>query len=282
MQRSSIIATVVATTGILIAGSVASVAVINAASSTQPDAQSVALVSADGPTAAPAVPSEPAAPAAAAPASEAPAPQGQPAGTLTPIASDDLPALPAVEDAAPVVAPVVTAPRVQSGQTTQTAQVAPHAAKPAQSGANSQDKPRKPKKPSAAPTASSAAAPAQPTVTLIDADRARSIVMQQGDGVRVVSTNEETHGGYDTYAVKIARASGEVITGYVDRASGVVIDWVVNEQPPAPAQPAAGSSGGSTSTSKGDDDGSDDSHEGSDDSGSGSDDSNHGGEGDDD
>ena len=44
MQRSSIIATVVAAGGILIAGSVASVAVINAASSSSPSSETVAMV----------------------------------------------------------------------------------------------------------------------------------------------------------------------------------------------------------------------------------------------
>ena len=48
MQRSSVIATVVAAGGILIAGSVASVAVINAASSSPATSATVALVSADG------------------------------------------------------------------------------------------------------------------------------------------------------------------------------------------------------------------------------------------
>jgi hypothetical protein len=50
MQRSSIIATVVAAGGVLIAGSVASVAVINAASSSQSDSETIQLVAAGSST----------------------------------------------------------------------------------------------------------------------------------------------------------------------------------------------------------------------------------------
>ena len=58
-------------------------------------------------------------------------------------------------------------------------------------------------------------------------------MLKQGDGTSVVSVSKASRSGYSTWAVRITRANGEVITGYVDRESGVVVDWAVNQQPAA-------------------------------------------------
>jgi hypothetical protein len=68
-------------------------------------------------------------------------------------------------------------------------------------------------------------------------------VLKQGDGIAVVGTSRQSHQGYSTWAVRIARANGEEITGYVDRASGVVVDWNVNKDATPAAQPTPSASG---------------------------------------
>lgn len=238
MQRGSVIATVVAAGGVLIAGSVASVAVINAASSSPAQSQTVELVAAD----------QPAAVTEQAPAGPEQAPP-VPAPT-------DLPALPAVGSAPAESAPAETAP----------AENTPSA------------------KPSARPSAQRVAAVAK--ATRISADKARTLVMKKGDGTSTVSVSKSNRQGYRTWAVTITRANGEVLTGYVDQASGVIVDWKVVRK-----ATASSSSGSSSDARESDDDSqdvqsSDDSKQGDDDSAShdsASHDSNddHGSDGDD-
>ena len=205
MQRSSIIATVIAAGGVLIAGSVASVAVINAASSSQPDSETIQLVAAGStatptPEAAPTTPSQAASPAA-----------------LPTIEASALPDLPTVDQPA---------------------------------GRSPPSRPRRPRpaRPPASPpprrspmTTRSRRRSAEPAAT-VSAGQARSIVLKQGDGVTVVSTSKDSHQGYSTWAVRIARANGEELTGYVDRASGVVVDWSVNKEATPAAQPTPSAS----------------------------------------
>jgi hypothetical protein len=201
MQRSSIIATVIAAGGVLIAGSVASVAVINAASSSQPDSETIQLVAAgspETPATQAATPSQAASPAAALPSIEA-----------TP-----LPKLPKVERPAQQAAAVTSAPAT-SGKA---------ASKPSASKESSDDS-----------TSSESAA-------VVSIGQARSIVLKQGDGVAVVGVSKQSHQGYSTWAVRIARANGEELTGYVDRASGVVVDWNVNKEATPAAQPTQSAS----------------------------------------
>jgi hypothetical protein len=226
MQRSSIIATVIAAGGVLIAGSVASVAVINAASSSQPDSETIQLVAA-GSTATPSPEAAPNGPSQAA----------SPAAALPTIEASTLPDLPTVDQPTGQVAAVQAAPST-SGKT---------ASRPAASKESGDDSKSSPS--------------AEPAAT-VSADQARSIVLKQGDGVTVVSTSKGSHQGYSTWAVRIARANGEELTGYVDRASGVVVDWSVNKEATPAAQPTP-------SASEDDDsDSSDDSDDSVDDSGS--------------
>lgn len=198
MQRSSIIATVIAAGGILIAGSVASVAVINAASSSEAQSTNLDLVADDAPAAAPASSAPAATDSAVAPVE------------LPSLEASALPELPQVADASQAAAPAA----------------AP--AQPVAKTAKSQTKP--------------AGEPTKSADPGISSDQARSIVMKQGDGVKALAVGKDSHQGYQTWAVRVERASGEVITGYVDRDSGVVIDWVVNSKPAAPAATTSGSS----------------------------------------
>lgn len=168
MQRSSIIATVVAAGGVLVAGSVASVAVINAATTSQPPAQTMTIV-ADPLTA------EPSAPA------------------------------PAPDDAAPAIIALPNEPAQQSSGT----------------------------------------APAQTTsvqqVREVSSDKATRLVLRATGGGTPQSVSRASRGGYAAWKVRVQRADGSVVTGYVDRSSGVVFDWIVNQEAPAaqPAQPTA-------------------------------------------
>lgn len=174
MRGPSIIATVLAAGGILIAGSVASVAVINAASSSQPDSETIRLVVAGdaataGPepstaAALPAVPESSDAPTRVAAAADQPQPSDDSAETSSPASSDD-------------------------------------------SATRQGDSPR-----------------------MLTADQARGIVLEKGRGSSIISTSRESRKGYSTWAVRIARSNGEILTGYVDRASGVVVDWTVNRK----------------------------------------------------
>ncbi|MHB1066111.1 MAG: hypothetical protein ACYC2Z_01585 [Candidatus Nanopelagicales bacterium] len=79
--------------------------------------------------------------------------------------------------------------------------------------------------------------------------------------------SSDRRGGYAAWAVRIQRADGSIITGYVDKGTGTVFDWVTNRDASPTPRPSASSSDDSGSDDSGSDDsGSDDS--GSDDSGS--------------
>jgi hypothetical protein len=206
MQRSSIIATVIAAGGVLIAGSVASVAVINAASSSQSDSETIQLVAA-GSTSAPSAQATAAAPSQAASA----------AAALPTMEASALPELPTVEQPAEQAAVVQAAPATSTKA----------ASKPAASQKSRDD---------------STPSPSAESVAAVSVEQARSIVLKQGDGTGVVSTSKQSHQGYSTWAVRIARANGEELTGYVDRVSGVVVDWSVNKEATPVAQPTPSAS----------------------------------------
>ncbi len=54
--------------------------------------------------------------------------------------------------------------------------------------------------------------------------RAKAAVLKVAPG-RVEGVSATKRGGYSAYAVKVVRADGSVVIGYVDRATGVVFDW---------------------------------------------------------
>jgi hypothetical protein len=227
MQRSSIIATVIATGGILIAGSVASVAVINAASTSQPGSTSAELVAAAAPS-----------PTQSSDRAEQPDPSTSP--TPLPSLSDEpLPELPEVsKQPAASQQQVAAAPQVQK----------------------SADKPKATKSPK--PT-KSASASQEAAVRSISVDKAVAVVLDATNGGVVQSADKASRGGYDAWAITVLRSDGSVITGYVDRSSGVAFDWVVVREAPTPS---ASSTSSSDDDHKSDDHESDDhEHEGDDD-----------------
>ena len=62
---------------------------------------------------------------------------------------------------------------------------------------------------------------------------AESLVLAEVPGT-LVSVAKETRGGFPSYAVTVERVDGSTVTGYVDRADGVIHDWTQTAAP-APA-----------------------------------------------
>jgi hypothetical protein len=60
-----------------------------------------------------------------------------------------------------------------------------------------------------------------PSVSSTTAQRA----VLRSSGGQVMGTWAARHGGYSAYAIKVKRADGSIIVGYVDRATGAVYDW---------------------------------------------------------
>ncbi|MDP1876808.1 MAG: hypothetical protein Q8M17_04525 [Actinomycetota bacterium] len=226
MKRASIIATVAATGGILIAGSVAGVAVINAAASNAGEATSVTLV---GATASP---------------SASPSPSTTPpTATMSP-----LPELPTIEPADET--PAATQGSPSSDRSTSS------------SGPES----------SASESSASESSASESSSTGISArEAARKAVAKSGG--TVVSVSSDRRGGFAAWAVRIQRADGSIITGYVDKATGTVFDWVTNRDASPSPQPSASSShdDDDDDDDHGSDDDSDDDHDSEDDDDSGDD-----------
>ncbi len=224
MQRSSIIATVIAAGGVLIAGSVASVAVISAASTGQSGSETVALVATE------ATPSAESTSDAEATSTQIPSPDLTSAPAPAPtMSAEELPELPEVVAVAP------TSPNAGNG------------GQPADTRTQATRKPRP--TPSASHTASS-----EPSIS---ADQARRAVLKGTDG-SVISVARTNHGGYAAWAVKVQRPDGSVVTGYAARSNGAVYDWVVNKKAPV----VAASSSASHSDDDHEDDHEDDHSEG--------------------
>lgn len=175
MNRTGMLASIVAAGGVLVAASVASVAAINAAASNASATTDIALVDSTVPR-----------------SSATPRPTAS-AATLAP--------LPSVDE-------VLASTDTSTPAAQETAATTPQA--PSGVGAR----------------AAARAAVAKSGGTVLSVERAR-------------------HGGYPAWAVRIQRADGSVITGYVERESGVVYDWVVVR----PARPADTSGTSDTSGS---------------------------------
>ena len=164
MNRPTIIATVVAATGVLVAGSVAGLAVVNAVSSTPADSSAVEVVAAQPPAQEPAV---------AMPTADATAP------SLPDIAAPAQPKAQPSNTADTVVEPVVIA-----------------------------------------------AVPKE-----IPSAAARKAVVKATPG-SVVSITKKSRQGLKAWAVQVQRQDGSIVTGYVDRESGVVFDWTLDKKAP--------------------------------------------------
>ena len=218
MERSSIIATVVAAGGILIAGSVASAAVINATATSQPDGTTAQIVATSA-TAEPFIETA----------------DNSTSVELPEFSADDLPE---------IVVPEVDIPGINADTANEAPQVT--AAAPVTA-----PKPTAKAKATPKPTAAKASAPASsatpeataPSARSISADKAVSIVLNATNGGVVQSAQSTTHAGFDSWAITVKRADGSVVIGYVDRATGVAFDWVVKQEAPAPTPTPSQSSG---------------------------------------
>jgi len=216
MERSSIIATVVAAGGILIAGSVASAAVINATATSQPDGTTAQIVATSA-TAEPFIETADASTSV----------------ELSEFSADDLPE---------IVVPEVDVPGINADTANEAPQVA---------AASPRSTPKPTPTPTSKPTAAKASAPASsatpedtaPSTRSISADKAVSIVLNATKGGVVQSAQSTTHAGFDSWAITVKRADGSVVIGYVDRATGVAFDWVVKQEAPAPTPTPSQSSG---------------------------------------
>ena len=236
MERSSIIATVVAAGGILIAGSVASAAVINATATSQPDGTTAQIVATSA-TAEPFIETA----------------DNSTSVELPEFSADDLPE---------IVVSEVDIPGINADTANEAPQVT--AAAPVTA-----PKPTAKAKATPKPTAAKASAPASsatpeataPSARSISADKAVSIVLNATNGGVVQSAQSTTHAGFDSWAITVKRADGSVVIGYVDRATGVAFDWVVKQQAPTPTPTPSQSSGYDDDHDDDDDHGDDDDHD---------------------
>lgn len=236
MERSSIIATVVVAGGILIAGSVASAAVINATATSQPDGTTAQIVATSA-TAEPFIETA----------------DNSTSVELPEFSADDLPE---------IVVPEVDIPGINADTANEAPQVT--AAAPVTA-----PKPTAKAKATPKPTAAKASAPASsatpeataPSARSISADKAVSIVLNATNGGVVQSAQSTTHAGFDSWAITVKRADGSVVIGYVDRATGVAFDWVVKQQAPTPTPTPSQSSGYDDDHDDDDDHGDDDDHD---------------------
>ena len=182
MKRPTIIASVVAATGVLIAGSVAATALVNAASSSTADTATASQVGEDHQLVPAALVTEP--------ASIDPL-QSAPAADLPDIASPKASATPdeqsPVADQGPVVITAENTPEARASQ------------------------------PSG-----------------VTAAKAKALVRAATPG-QVVDVASATRQGAQAWAITLERTDGSVVTGYVDRATGVIVDWkLVQKATPQP------------------------------------------------
>lgn len=89
---------------------------------------------------------------------------------------------------------------------------------------------------SAAPSASETQTSVESASTSqVNRDFATKAVVNATDG-KVTGVETVTHNGVDAFAVTVKRTDGSVITGYVDRSSGDIYEWVVVKEAPAPVK----------------------------------------------
>lgn len=69
-------------------------------------------------------------------------------------------------------------------------------------------------------------------VPQITATDAQAIVLQSLGNGKILNTDSAKDNGYDVWKVKVQRQDGSVVTGYVEKTSGVIYNWEVNQ--PAP------------------------------------------------
>ena len=89
---------------------------------------------------------------------------------------------------------------------------------------------------STAPSSSEPEASIESTSTSqVNRDFATKAVVNATEG-KVTGVETVTRNGVDAFAVTVKRTDGSVITGYVDRSSGDIYEWVVVKAAPTPAK----------------------------------------------
>ena len=69
----------------------------------------------------------------------------------------------------------------------------------------------------------------------VNRDFATKAVVDATNG-KVTGVETVTYNGVDAFAVTVKRTDGSVITGYVDRSTGDIYEWVVVKAAPAPVK----------------------------------------------
>ena len=69
----------------------------------------------------------------------------------------------------------------------------------------------------------------------VNRDFATKAVVDATNG-KVTGVETVTYNGVDAFAVTVKRTDGSVITGYVDRSTGDIYEWVVVKEAPAPVK----------------------------------------------
>ena len=227
MERRTAFTMIGATTGVLMCGSIAAVAIVNATASTaHPPTEAIV---ADAGAVSPGLPD--ALPIAAAGPS---------------FVAGELPAVVIPEPVQPLAAPQLTAPQLTAPR--------PAASRSAQAPVRSGRSGAAAATPSASASATASRASSEPVAQprSLTIAEAKGIVLAQVSG-DVVSATATERGGYQAIAVTVQRADGSRVTGYVETSSGVVFDWV-QTQAPAPAAAAAKPAAGNSSHDDDDDD----------------------------
>lgn len=89
---------------------------------------------------------------------------------------------------------------------------------------------------SAAPSSSETpASAASASTSQVDRDFAKKAVVDATNG-KVTGVEKVSYNGVDAFAVTVKRTDGSVVTGYVDRSSGDIYEWVVVKEAPAPVK----------------------------------------------
>lgn len=73
------------------------------------------------------------------------------------------------------------------------------------------------------------------TQVLVSKSTASALVLAESPGLPLKVT-QSARKGYQAWAVQVRRTDGSVVTAYVDRASGVIFEWTVDQQAPVVAQ----------------------------------------------
>jgi hypothetical protein len=200
MQRSTIIASVVAGAGILIAGSVAGTAAVNAAASSEPDPSNIQLVAA---------PADLTQPVAAVADSDA--------VTLPPFTTEPLPSI--VAPSGSLTSSVPSTSSVPAPGPGADAASAPEQTRAAKPGAQT---------------------PTQTPTPALPPEQAVALVLAATGNGRPLDVRQVSRAGYSAWAVTVQRSDGSIVTGFVDRVTATVFDWQVMQEAPKPAPTTTG------------------------------------------